>query len=131
MKRLAIFALLLVPAAVYAKGDTHVYNASIIPESAENILELINLIVSIFAAAFAVKLAALSQGGQLERTWNKLAVVAVVFAVMEIFAALKGYGLVKIGGLGDILEFVLAVLLAATFYTTRKQLLRQTLGSKE
>ena len=121
------FLLLLTPVVVWA-AEEFAYETALISEGAENALEFVNLIVAIIAAVYAVKLAALSQGGQLEKTWNKLAMVGVVFAVIEIFAALKGFGLVHLEGLEDILELVLAVLLLVAFVSTRRHLLEQVLG---
>ena len=58
--------LLLFPTLVLAAGE-YVYDISLISEKAELILEPINLLIAILAAVFAVKLAALSQGGELEK----------------------------------------------------------------
>jgi len=64
----------------------------------------------------------------LEKTWNTLAIAAVVFAALEVVGALKGFALVRLGGLGDLLEFIILVLFLYIFYRTRKDLLRKMLG---
>jgi len=108
--------------------DSYAINVSFLPESVENALEIIILVLAVIAAVYAVKLAALSQGGALEKTWNWLAIVALVFAVLEIYGTLNGYGILRIGGLGDVIELVMAVVLVIVFYRTRKDLLKKLLG---
>jgi len=49
--------LLFFPLAGQAAGE-YVYNVTLLPESLESALELINLIIAVVAAAFAIKLAA-------------------------------------------------------------------------
>ncbi|MEK7459807.1 MAG: hypothetical protein AAB636_01950 [Patescibacteria group bacterium] len=127
-RMLVVFpVLLLFPTLVLAAGE-YVYDISLISEKAELILEPINLLIAILAAVFAVKLAALSQGGELEKTWNMIAIVAVIFAILEAYGTLKGLMLVHVGGLGDILELIFGLILLYTVYKTRKTLLQKMLG---
>lgn len=127
MKKIFIFLMiLLVPSIALAAEYT--YNVTLIPDSVENALELVNLLIAILVAVFAVKLAALSQGGQLEKTWNLIAIVAVLFALLEVVGALKGFNLVRLGGAGDIIEFVFGIVFFTAVYKTRKSLLKQVLN---
>lgn len=131
MKKILTFLpgliLLSIPAVSLAAGE-FVYDFTLISESTEKLLEIVNLILSLFAAAFAIKLAALAQGGQLEKTWNWLAIAIVTFTGLEIYGALKGFGLVHIGGLGDVLEFVMVIIFVYILFTTRRRLLKVMLG---
>jgi hypothetical protein len=118
------FVLLAVPAVVFATGK----EVAFLPEEVEEILEVVNLLLALLAATFAIKLAALSQGGELEKTWNILAMAAVTFAGVEVIGALKEFELVEVAGLGEILELTFVALLCFVFYRTRKNLLKRVLG---
>lgn len=124
---LSSLLLLAVPAAALAAEGT-VKTFELLPESVESVLELINLFLAVLAAAFAIKLAALAQGGDLEKTWNWIAVAVTAFAAIEIFAALDLFGLVHIGGLADILELIMVVIFVYILNVTRKRLLKRMLG---
>ena len=127
----ALVLVLVLAAPFFAHAQEvagYVYDVELIPESVESVLELVNLLIAIVAAAFAIKLAALSQGGSLEKTWNLLAVAAVIFAALEVVGALQGYKIAHFGGLGDIIELVFLVILTTVFARTRKALLKQVLS---
>lgn len=105
------------------------YTLQVIPEGrVMDIFHLLNLALGLLAAFYAVKLAALSQGGELEKTWNALAVVGVVFALMHVLNGMEALGFVTIGGASEVLGFVLAVTLVYIFVRTRKVLLSRLLG---
>ncbi|MDP1706998.1 MAG: hypothetical protein Q8L30_00335 [bacterium] len=101
---------------------------TIIPENVEKVLEIVNLAVALIAGMYAIKLAALSQGGSMEKTWNYVAIVAVLFVVLEVNNALKGFGILAIHGLGDIVELAFVSVLAFTLYFTRKDLMKKAFG---
>lgn len=126
-KIIFLSSAILLPLTAFA-AEGALYNFELVPESLESILEIANLLVAIFAATFAVKLAALSQGGSLEKTWNMLAIASLFFAMLEINNSLSGFGMLHIGGLEEIFEFGFGIILAVTFYKTRKQLLAKVLG---
>lgn len=131
MKRnflLIFISLLVFPLALFADDAVAVYQATVVPENLENILELVNLAIALLAAFYAVKLAALSQGGSLEKTWNLLALAAVFFALMEVNNGLAGFGLIDLEGLGELFELAFGALLLVVFVKTRKNLLKQVLG---
>jgi len=123
------FTLLVLPMVALA-ASSYVYDYTILSDKGEVVIELINLVLAVLTAAFAIKLAALSQGGDLEKTWNWLATAASVFALLEIYGALKGLGLVHVAGLGDIIELVMVVVLLVVFVKTRKSLLKRAMGGK-
>lgn len=93
--------------------------------SVEQVIEFANLVVALFAGMYAVKLAALSQGGAMERTWNLLAVVAVLFVGLEVVNTLSAFSILKIHGLSEVIEFAFAALFAYCLYSTRKELLKK------
>lgn len=101
---------------------------TLIPANLEKVVEFLNLIAALFAGMYAIKLAALSQGGAMERTWNLLAVVAVLFVGLEVVNSLSEFGVLEIHGLSEVVEFVFAVLFAYTLYSTRKELIKKVLG---
>lgn len=119
--------LLAAPVAALAAGGS-IKTFELLPESVESLLEIANLVLAVLAAAFAIKLAALAQGGDLEKTWNWLATAITAFAVIEIFAALDMFGLLHIGGLADILELIMVVIFVYILNITRKRLLKRMLG---
>lgn len=118
--------LLAFPTTIFAAEA--VYKVTVLPENFESVVELVNLVISLLAGFYAVKLAALSQGGAMEKTWNLLAGASVAFALVEITNSLKGFGLVELGGLEEIFEAALGILLLVVFVKTRKILLKQVLG---
>lgn len=127
-KNILLLLVYATPIVALAAESDYLYDFELLPRIGENILEGLNLLIAIFAAAFAVKLAALSQGGSLEKTWNFMAIASLFFAALEIYGASKGLGILHLGGLDDILELGFGLMLAITFYRTRKQLLAKALG---
>lgn len=101
---------------------------TLIPENIEKIVEFANLFVALLAGVFAIKLAALSQGGTMEKTWNLFAIVAVLFVGLEIINSLGVFSILEIHGLSEIVEFVFVATFAYTLYSTRKSLLLKVFG---
>ncbi|GEM_PF-7046800 len=105
------------------------YTLQVIPEGGVmDVFHLLNLVLGLFAAFYAVKLAALSQGGELEKTWNALAVAAVLFALTHILNGMQALGFVAIGGMTEVLGTLLALTLVFVFMRTRRVLLQRILG---
>lgn len=125
-KKITLFALgiLLMPLAVRA-AENFLFDARLLPGSMESIFEFINLILALMAAVYAIKLAALSQGGEMEKTWNLIAWAAVAFAVLEIYGVLKAFYIIEIEGLGDVIETIFLLFLLTSVYRTRKTLLKK------
>lgn len=118
-------SILIISPAIAIAGTSEI---SILPESIESIFELVNLIISLAAAVFAIKLAALSQGGTMEKTWNTIAIAVVFFALLEVIGALDLFGVIKIEGASDILEFGFLAFLTYSLYRTKNDLLHKMLG---
>lgn len=123
-KIILTISILFLPIAVLAsEGVT--YDIPFLSDKLENIFEIVNLLLAILAASYAIKLAALTQGGQMEKTWNMLALAGAFFALVEILGALKGFGIMNVHGAAEIFELLLALTLLKTFMITRKMLLKQ------
>jgi len=124
---LVFLSLLALPAiALAAEGAK--FEAVIFSEQIERFVEIINLVVALFAGIYAIKLAALSQGGTMEKTWNTLAVATVSFVLLEVVGTLKGFEVVEIEGLAEIFEFLFVTVLAYCLYFTKADLLKKMLG---
>lgn len=120
-------SLLALPAIALA-ADNFNFQMDIISENTEKLIELLNLIMALVVGVLAIKLAALAQGGTMEKTWNTLAVVSVWFVLIEVVNSLSGFGFVHIGGLSEIIELIFVLTFAYCLYFTKKDLLKKTLG---
>lgn len=127
-KSIAVFLSVLVLPVVAFAAESTMLEAEIFSTDVKNILQVVNLFISFGVVVLAIKLAALYQGGTMEKTWNTLAVVVVIFMLMEVTRALKDFGIVGINGLGDILESLFLLVFAYCLYFTRKDLLKKMLG---
>jgi hypothetical protein len=127
-KKILTAIFLVLPVVAFAE-DSALFQAVIFSGSVERFMEIANLLVALLAGIYAVKLAALSQGGTMEKTWNVLAVAALLFVLLEVVGALKEFAIVNVSGLGEIVEFILIVVFAYCLYFTRKDLLKKMLGN--
>lgn len=123
---LVLALVVVLPVATLAAEKA--FDMEIFSEDIEKVIELVNLVIAAFAGIFAIKLAALAQGGKQEKTWNTLAFAAVLFLLLEVVGALNGFGLVHIGGLAEVFEFLFVSTLAYTLYFTKRDLLASTMG---
>ncbi|MDO8584943.1 MAG: hypothetical protein Q7R85_02355 [bacterium] len=125
----AAFVAPLLALAQESAGMTTLYTIQLIPEGGVmDIFHFLNLALGLFAAFYAVKLAALSQGGELEKTWNALAFAAVLFALTHIANVMSALGFVSIGGINEVLGLLLSGTLLYVFMRTRSALLGRILG---
>lgn len=124
-----VAAGLIVPVVMLAAEPMGaVYQVKLFPDVVGIVLDFVHLVIALFAAFYAVKLATLSQGGSFEKTWNLVAAVAVIFAVHGAFHGFAMLGLVDIEGIREIFELVLAILLLVLVVTTRRNLLKNLFG---
>lgn len=124
---LASLSVLALPVLALA-AEGYVYDTELFPAIVEQILEIVNLLVALLAGAYAIKLAALTQGGSMEKTWNTMAIVAVLFVLVEVIGALKEFGIVHVGGLVEVVELAFVLTFAYCLYFTKKDLLKKTMG---
>jgi len=122
---------LFLPVITLAESASYQYNFTLMPESSELWLEALNVVLAIGMAYVAIKVAALMQGGKLERAWNFMAIAAGVFALTEIYNILAALGIFHIGGLDDTLEFIFVVFFLLAFLRAKKALLVGMGGSKK
>ena len=120
-------SVLFLPIVAFA-SDSASFEVPFLSDKTENIIEIVNLFMALFAASYAIKLAALAKGGQMERTWNMLALASIIFALIEVTNSLKGYGVINVHGVSELFELLLAIVLVAVFVRTRKILLKQVMG---
>ena len=113
--------VLVLPVVVFAEESARV-EAIIFGESVEKFIEILNLILALATGYYAIKLAALSQGGSMEKTWNFLAVVAVLFVILEVVGALAGFGIVHVSGLSEIIELAFVATFVYSLRFTKKVL---------
>lgn len=122
-----LLSVLVLPAIALAEESPSL-DVELFSENVEKVIEILNLAMAILAGIYAIKLAALSQGGAMEKTWNTLAVVAVLFALLEVVNSLSGFGFVHIGGLSEIVELAFVSVFAYCLSFTKKDLLKKALG---
>lgn len=126
-KLILIVCAFFLPMAVFA-FDGGTYGISILSDNLGNIVEIASLLLALLASSYAVKLAALARGGQMEKTWNILALASIIFALNEATNnSLKGFG-IDAYGYDKLFELLLAIILVIAFISTRKMLLRQVSG---
>lgn len=126
-KIILTISLFFLPIAVFA-FDGGAYSTSILPDNLGNIVEIASLLLALLASSYAVKLAALARGGQMERTWNILALASIIFALNEATNnILKSFG-IDAYGYDKLFELLLAFVLVMAFMSTKKMLLKQVSG---
>lgn len=126
-KIILIISFLFLPVGAFAFGGA-AYDVSFLSDNVENIIEIASLLLALLASSYAIKLATLAHGGQMERTWNMLALASIIFALNEATNnSLKGFG-IDANGYGKFFELLLAFVLLIAFINTRKMLLKQVMG---
>ena len=98
-----------------------IYTFRLFSETTEAHIGLALIIISLVAAYYALCVAKIFGGG-LGKVWNMLAGVAVLFAAFQIVLSLEEYNIVEWGGMDELLEIGIAVLLLAAFFTAYRTL---------
>ena len=126
-KIILIISFFFLPIAAFASNDA-TYYVSFLSSNMESIIEISSLLLALLASSYAIKLAALAHGGQMERTWNMLALASIIFALIEATNnSLKGFEIDAPKAV-KLLELLLALVLVMVFMFTRKMLLKQVAG---
>ncbi|MBM2817694.1 MAG: hypothetical protein HW401_284 [Parcubacteria group bacterium] len=124
LKKIIIaISFLFLPIAALA-SDIAAFDVPFLSDKMKSIIEIVNLFLALLAAFYAIKLAALAQGGQMERTWNMLALASVIFGFIQVSNSLKGFGIMDIHGVTELFELLLAFVLVYVFIRTKKMLLK-------
>lgn len=128
--KLAGVAFLLPAVTLAAEGKAQ-FEIVFMPASAELYIELFNLVIGIAMAFVAIKVAALVQGGKMEKVWNLMALAAGIFAIFEIVGGLEKLNILHMSGLTEVLEaaFIVAFLVAFSF--AKKSLKESLFGKTE
>lgn len=106
----------------------YLYDFSFLPDLSGVPWRLINLILVIVAATFAIKVSALVQGGKFERVWDYLSAGVGILALLITYNLLNGLYVVNVTGLRELLEFLAAVFLLLGFYQARHILIKEVMG---
>lgn len=125
-KTIAVFCAAAFPGLALAEEmlmPSSAKHVELVSLNAENIILFANLVLGALAAMYAVKLAAVSTGGAFEKTWNGIAIAAILFVFLEASNLIAGLGIVHFQGVSDILETLYIVVLLAVFIRTRRNLL--------
>lgn len=124
---LLLMILLISPMAIISAAENFGFEMTFLKEKYEFILEIINLALAVLVAMLAIQVAALVKGGSMEKTWTLLSVGLFLFAILEVYGALKNFKILEIEGFGDVLEFfILIAFFTATF--KMKKLLEKSFG---
>lgn len=112
------------PVAVFAFSERE-YNAFFLSNDTINIIEIASLLLSLIASSYAIKLATLARGGQMEKTWNILALASIIFALNEaVNNFLRSFG-INAYGYDKLFELLLALILLIAFINTKNMFLKQ------
>ena len=114
--------------AEVTETSTYQYDLLHLPEGLELFLHIALILVALGGAVYGVKLAALTQGGMLEKVWNLVTWGLAILAGAGVYAFLSEIGLIHIGGFDLLFQVLLATLFLSTLWKMKKELLRQTLG---
>lgn len=82
----------------------------------------IGLILPIIVAWFAIKVSTLMQGGKLENVWKLIAAGMSVLALVKVVDGLEELGILYVGGLREVLEFVMILVFFAAFFSAYQSL---------
>ena len=88
----------------------------------------VGLILPIIVAWFAVKVAYLMRGGKLENVWKLIAAGMSVLALMKVVDALEVLGILYVGGLRSVLEFLMILVFFAAFLSAYQSLVMAIRG---
>lgn len=75
----------------------------------------VGLVLPIIVAWFAIKVAYLMRGGKLEDVWKLIAAGMSVLALVKVVDGLEFLGILYVGGLRSVLEFVMILVFFAAF----------------
>lgn len=117
----AIF-LFVVVTPVLAQAPRALYTSEVFQKFDVKLISDIGLILPIIVAWFAIKVAALMHGGKLEDVWKLIAAGMSVLALVRVVDALETLGILYVGGLRAVLEFVMILVFFAAFFTAYRSL---------
>lgn len=124
IKRLSLVAsLFLVATPIFAQSPQDMlYTSEIFQKFDVKLINDVGLILPIIVAWFAIKVATLMQGGKLEYVWKLIAAGMSVLAIVKVIDGLEKLGVLYVGGLREVLEFVMILVFFAAFVTGYRSL---------
>jgi hypothetical protein len=133
MKIIKCFSLavpfFLAASPVFAQAPRDVlYSSEVFQSFDVKIINDIGLILPIIVAWFAIKVAALMRGGKLEDVWKLIAAGMSVLAIVKVVDGLETLGILYVGGLREVLEFVMILVFFAAFLMAYRSLVMAIRG---
>lgn len=120
-------ALAAEPALAQPTGDA-LFTSEVFKKFDVKIVNDVGLILPIIVAWFAIKVATLMQGGKLEDVWKLIAAGMSVLAIVKVIDALEILGILYVGGLRSVLEFVMILVFFAAFLIAYQSLVMAIRG---
>lgn len=122
-KIILTISIFFLPIIVFA-FEEEASSVSFLSGNLGNFIEIASLLLAILASSYAVKLAALARGGQMEKTWNMLALASIIFALKEGTNNTLGSLGIDAYTYDKLFNLILALILVIAFMNTRKMLLK-------
>ncbi len=91
------------------------YSSEIFQKFDIKLINDVGLILPVIVAWFAIKVAYLMRGGKLEDVWKLIAAGMSVLALVKVVDGLEKLGILYVGGLRSVLEFVMILVFLAAF----------------
>src|SRR3990170_3930231 len=108
--------LWMVPPVFGAEPPKEVlYSSEIFQKFDIKLINDVGLILPVIVAWFAIKVASLMRGGKLEHVWKLIAAGMSVLALVKVVDGLEKLGILYVGGLRSVLEFVMILVFLAAF----------------
>lgn len=104
------------------------YSSQIFEKFDVKLINDVGLVLPIIVAWFAIKVAALMRGGKLEDVWKLIAAGMSVLALVKVVDGLEDLGVLYVGGLRSVLEFVMILVFFAAFFTAYQSLVMAIRG---
>ena len=98
-------------------------------ENIEPILQVFNLLLALIVLMLAISVLP-TLVGNLRRSWLNLAAAVGLFALIELFAALKGLEILNLRGLGGLIESVFIIVRFIAIYNMQSLFKSLSVGKK-
>lgn len=113
----------VVSSPVFAQTTSEVlFTSEVFQRFDVKIINDVGLILPIIVAWFAIKVANLMRGGKLEDVWKLIAAGMSVLAIVKVVDGLETLGILYVGGLREVLEFVMILVFFAAFLLAYRSL---------
>jgi hypothetical protein len=134
MKILVIFSVLVSLVLVSSNsvlaqppGDV-LYSSEVFEKFDVKLINDVGLVLPIIVAWFAIKVAYIMSGGKLEDVWKLIAAGMSVLAIVKVVDGLEALGILYVGGLRSVLEFVMILVFFVAFFLAYRSLVQAIRG---